>query len=164
MNDGLKHVLERKGWISDDSKRVEFTCDVLPLDTVNRNNRYISKEVAEKAIAEWKDRPIPCRVNMPRTDDANYPIFENDPREICGWAQLSIEDDKVVGKVRMLPDTECPSPEFQKFLIDGIRSGTMVPAPYGGGNVTVDENGVEHVQDDYQISGIGIIDKKRSVL
>ena len=51
MNDGLKHVLERKGWISDDSKCVEFTCVVLPLDTVNRNNRYISKEVAEKAIA-----------------------------------------------------------------------------------------------------------------
>lgn len=164
MNDGLKHVLERKGWISDDSKRVEFTCDVLPLDTVNRNNRYISKEVAEKAIAEWKDRPIPCRVNMPRTDDANYPIFENDPREICGWAQLSIEDDKVVGKVRMLPDTECPSPELQKLLIDGLREETMVPAPYGGGTVTVDKNGVEHVQDGYQIYGIGIIDKRRSVL
>lgn len=164
MENGLKHVLERKGWISDDSKWVDFTCVVLPLDTVNRNNRYISKEVAEKAIAEWKDRPIPCRANMPRTDDANYPICENDPREICGWAQLSIEDDKVVGKVRMLPDTECPSTKLQKLLIDGIRSGTMVPAPYGGGNVTVDENGVEHVQDDYQIYGNGIIDKRRSVL
>lgn len=164
MENGLKHVLERKGWISDDSKWVDFTCVVLPLDTVNRNNRYISKEVAEKAIAEWKERPIPCCANMPRTDNANYPIFENDPREICGWAQLSIEDDKVVGKVCMLPDTECHSPELQKLLIDGIRSGAMVPAPYGGGNVTIDENGVEHVQDDYQIYGIGIIDKRRSVL
>ena len=164
MNDGLKHVLERKGWISDDSKCVEFACVVLPLDTVNRNNRYISKEVAEKAIAEWKERPIPCRANMPKTDDANYPIFENDPMEICGWTQLSIEDDKVVGKVRMLPDTECPSPELQKLLIDGIRSGTMVPALYGGGTVTIDENDAEHVQDDYHIYGIGIIDKRRSVL
>lgn len=164
MENGMKHALECKGWISDDSKCVEFTCDVLPLNTVNRNNRYISKEVAEKAIAELKGQPIPCRANMPRTDNANYPIFENEPREICGWAQLSIEDDKVVGKVRMLPDTECPSPEFQKFLIDGLREGTMVPAPYGGGNVSIDENGVEHMQDDYQIYGIGIIDKRRSVL
>lgn len=160
----MKHALECKGWISDDSKCVEFTCDVLPLNTVNRNNRYISKEVAEKAIAELKGQPIPCRANMPRTDDANYPICENDPREICGWTQLSIEDDKVVGKVRMLPDTECPSPKLQKLLIDGIQSGTMVPAPYGGGNVSIDENGVEHMQDDYQIYGIGIIDKRRSVL
>ena len=164
MNDGLKHVLERKGWISDDSKCVEFTCVVLPLDTVNRNNRYISKEVAEKAIAKLKGQPIPCRANMPRTDHVNYPIFEIDPREICGSAQLSIEGDKVVGKLNMLPDTECPSPELQKLLIDGLREGTMVPAPYGGGNVTVDENGVEHMQDDYQIYGIGIIDKRRSVL
>ena len=164
MNDGLKHVLERKGWISDDSKCVEFTCDVLPLDTVNRNNRCISKEVAEKAIAELKGQPIPCRANMPRTDDANYPICENDPREICGWAHLSIEDNKVVGKLHMFPVTEFPSPEFQKFLIDGLREGTMAPAPYGGGNVSIDENGVEHMQDDYQIYGIGIIDKRRSVL
>lgn len=163
MENGLKNVLECKGWISDDTKCVEFIRVVLPLDTVNRNNRYISKEVAEKAIAEWKERPIPCRANMPRTDDVNYPIFEIDPREICGRAQLSIEDDKVVGKMCMLSDTECPSPELQKFLIDGIRRGTLVPAPYGGGNVTVDENGVEHVQNDYQIYGIGIIDKSRSI-
>ena len=129
MNDGLKHVLERKGWISDDSKCVEFSCVVLPLDTVNRNNRYISKEVAEKAIAELKGQPIPCRANMPRTDHVNYPIFEIDPREICGSAQLSIEDNKVVGKLHMFPVTEFPSPEFQKFLIDGLREGTMVPAP-----------------------------------
>lgn len=164
MNNGLKNILERKGWISDDSKCVEFTRVVLPLDTVNRNNRYISKEVAEKAIAELKGQPIPCRANMPRTDDVNYPIFEINPMEICGLAQLSIKDDKVVGKMCMLPDTKCPSPEFQKFLIDGIRRGTLVPAPYGGGNVTVDENGVEHVQDDYRIYGIGIIDKRCSVL
>ena len=55
-------------------------------------------------------------------------------------------------------------PEFQKFLIDGLREGTMAPAPYGGGNVSIDENGVEHMQDDYQIYGIDIIDKRRSVL
>lgn len=39
----------------------------------------------------------------------------------------------------------------------------MVPPPYGGGNVTIDDNDVEHVQDGYQIYGIGIIDKQRSV-
>ena len=162
MNDGLKHVLERKGWISDDSKCVEFSCVVLPLDTVNRNNRYISKEVAEKAIAELKGQPIPCRANMPRPDGA---AIEHDIiKEIRGWAHLSIKDNKVVGKLHMFPVTEFPSPEFQKFLIDGLREGTMVPAPYGGGNVSIDENGVEHMQDDYQIYGIGIIDKRRSVL
>lgn len=140
-------------------KCVEFTCDVLPLDTVNRNNRYISKEVAEKTIAELKGQAIPCRTNMPRTDDVNHPISEIDPREIRGSVQLSIEGDKVVGKLQMLPDTECPSPELQKLLIDGIRSGTMAPAPYGGGNVAVDENGVEHVQDDYKFMGLASLTK-----
>ena len=77
MENGLKHVLERKGWIKDEPEMTDkneykvYTRCILPLDTVNRNNRKFSKEVVQKAIDKLKGQPVPCRLNMPRWNIRN---------------------------------------------------------------------------------------------
>ena len=156
MNDGLKHVLERKGWISDDSKCVEFTCVVLPLDTVNRNNRKFSKEVVQKAIDKLKGQPVPCRLNMPRVEHPER-MFEVDLRDIQGFADLSIKDNCLMAEMRILKDSD-----VGKLICQGLDDGTMVPAPFGTGDANVSDN-VEEISN-YTLTGIGIIDKRRSVL
>lgn len=156
MNDGLKHVLERKGWISDDSKCVEFTCVVLPLDTVNRNNRKFSKEVVQKAIDKLKGHPVPCRLNMPRVEHPER-MFEVDLRDIQGFADLSIKDNCLMAEMCILKDSD-----VGKLICQGLDDGTMVPAPFGTGDANVSDN-VEEISN-YTLTGIGIIDKRRSVL
>ena len=161
MNDGLKHVLERKGWIKEDPDMADkteykvYTKCILPLDTVNRNNRKFSKEVVQKAIDKLKGQPVPCRLNMPRVEHPEQ-MFEVDLQDIQGLADLSIKGNCLMAEMRIRQDSE-----IGKLICRGLDDGTMVPAPFGTGDANVSDN-VEEISD-YTLTGIGIIDRNRSV-
>ena len=161
MENGLKHVLERKGWIKDEPEMTDkneykvYTRCILPLDTVNRNNRKFSKEVVQKAIDKLKGQPVPCRLNMPRVEHPEQ-MFEVDLQDIQGLADLSIKDNCLMAEMRILKDSD-----FGKIICQGLDDGTMVPAPFGTGDANVSDN-VEEISD-YTLTGIGIIDKNRSI-
>ena len=162
METGLKHVLERKGWIKEEPDMADkteykvYTKCILPLDTVNRNNRKFSKEVVQKAIDKLKGQPVPCRLNMPRVEHPER-MFEVDLRDIQGFADLSIKDNCLMAEMRILKDSD-----VGKLICQGLDDGTMVPAPFGTGDANVSDN-VEEISN-YTLTGIGIIDKRRSVL
>ena len=161
MENGLKHVLERKGWIKEEPDMADpneykvYTKCILPLDTVNRNNRKFSKEVVQKAIDKLKGQPVPCRLNMPRVEHPEQ-MFEVDLQDIQGFADLSIKDNRLMAEMRIQKDSE-----FGKLICQGLDDGTMVPAPFGSGDVNVSDN-VEEISN-YTLTGIGIIDKNRSI-
>ena len=161
MENGLKHVLERKGWIKEEPEMADkteykvYTRCILPLDTVNRNNRKVSKEVVQKAIDKLKGQPVPCRLNMPRVERPER-MFEVDLRDIQGFADLSIKDNCLMAEMRILKDSD-----FGKLICQGLDDGSMVPAPFGTGDANVSGN-VEEISD-YTLTGIGIIDKNRSI-
>lgn len=158
MENGLKHVLERKGWIKEDPEMADkteykvYTKCILPLDTVNRNNRKFSEEVVQKAIDKLKGQPVPCRLNMPDFEHQSYPIAEIECRDIEGFADLSIKDHCLTAEMRIRKDSD-----IGKLICQGLDDGTMVPAPFGTGDVKVSDS-VEEIED-YTLIGIGIIDK-----
>ena len=162
MENGLKHVLERKGWIKEEPEMADpneykaYTRCILPLDTVNRNNRKFSKEVVQKAIDKLKGQPVPCRLDMPRVEHPEN-IYEFDLRDIQGFADLFIKDNCLMAKMRILEDSD-----FGKIICQGLDDGTMVPAPFGTGDANVSDNAEEI--SNYTLTGIGIIDRRRSVL
>lgn len=162
MENGLKHVLERKGWIKEEpdmagkTEYKVYTKCILPLDAVNRNNRKFSKEVVQKAIDQLKGRPVPCRLNMPMVEHPER-MFEVDLQDIQGFADLSIKDNCLMAEMRILKDSD-----VGKIICQGLDDGTMVPAPFGTGDANVSDN-VEEISN-YTLTGIGIIDKRRSVL
>lgn len=161
MENGLKHVLERKGWIKEEPEMADkteykvYTRCILPLDTVNRNNRKFSKEVVQKAIDKLKGQPVPCRLNMPRVEHPEQ-MFEVDLQDIHGFADLSIKDNRLMAEMRIQKDSD-----FGKLICQGLDDGSMVPAPFGVGDGNVSDN-VEEISD-YTLTGIGIIDKNRSI-
>ena len=132
-----------------------YTRCILPLDTVNRNNRKFSKEVVQKAIDKLKGQPVPCRLNMPRVEHPER-MFEVDLQDIQGFADLSIKDNCLMGEMRIRQDSE-----IGKLICRGLDDGTMVPAPFGTGDANVSDN-VEEISD-YTLTGIGIIDNNRSI-
>ena len=162
MENGLKHVLERKGWIKKEPEMADkteykvYTKCILPLDTVNRNNRKFSKEVVQNAIDKLKGQPVPCRLNMPRVEHPEQ-MFEVDLQDIQGFADLYIKDNRLMAEMRIQKDSD-----FGKLICQGLDDGTMVPAPFGSGDVNVSDN-VEEISN-YTLTGIGIIDKRQSVL
>jgi len=161
MENGLKHVLERKGWIKEEPEMADkteykvYTKCILPLDTVNRNNRKFSKEVVQKAIDKLKGQPVPCRLNMPRVEHPEQ-MFEVDLQDIQGFADLSIKDNCLMAEMRIQKDSD-----VGKLICQGLDDGTMVPAPFGTGDANVSDN-VEEISN-YTLTGIGIIDKNRSI-
>ena len=161
MENGLQHVLERKGWIKEEpdmagkTEYKVYTKCILPLDAVNRNNRKFSKEVVQKAIDKLKGQPVPCRLNMPRVERPER-MFEVDLQDIQGFADLSIKDNCLMAEMRILKDSD-----VGKIICQGLDDGTMVPAPFGTGDANVSDN-VEEISN-YTLTGIGIIDKNRSI-
>ena len=161
MENGLKHVLERKGWIKEEPEMADkheykvYTRCILPLDTVNRNNRKFSEEVVQKAIDKLKGQPVPCRFNMPMVEHPER-MFEVDLKDIQGFADLSIKDHYLTAEMRIRKDSD-----IGKLICKGLDDGTMVPAPFGTGDGKVSDN-VEEISD-YTLTGIGIIDKNRSI-
>jgi len=163
MENGLKHVLERKGWIKEEPDMADkteykvYTKCILPLDTVNRNNRKFSKEVVQKAIDKLKGQQVPCRLGMPDFERQPYPIAEFKCKDIEGLADLSIKDHCLTAEMHIRKDSD-----IGKLICQGLDDGTMVPAPFGIGDGKMNDN-VEEISD-YTLTGIGIIDKSRSVL
>lgn len=162
MTDELKNVLERKGWINEEPEMADeneyklYTRCILPLDTVNRNNRKFSEEVVQKAIDKLKGQPVPCRLDMPDFEHQPYPVAEIDCWYNAGFADLSIKDHCLTAEMRIRQDSK-----IGKLICQGMDDGTMVPAPFGTGDANVSDN-VEEISD-YTLTGIGIIDRNRSV-
>jgi hypothetical protein len=163
MENGLKNVLERKGWIKDGPEMSDtvdykvFHSEILPIGTVNRNNRIFSKEVVQEALKKLDGRPVPCRLNMPDPEQAD--IFELNHESTMGLAELSIKGDFLMADMRIRSDSE-----LAKRICKGLDDGQLVPAPFGIAEATVPESGND-VQEitDYTLTGIGIIDKTRAV-
>ena len=163
MENGLKNVLERKGWINDGPEMSDnvdykvFHSEILAIGTVNRNNRIFSKKVVQEALEKLNGRPVPCRLDMPDPERAN--IFELNNESTMGLAELSIKGDFLVADMRIRSDSA-----LAKSICKGLDDGRLVPSPYGIGEATVHDSGND-VQEitDYTLTGIGIIDKERSV-
>ena len=134
-----------------------FYSEILPIGTVNRNNRIFSKEVVQEALKKLDGRPVPCRLNMPNPEQAV--IFELNHESTMGLAELSIKGDFLMADMRIRSDSE-----LAKRICKGLDDGQLVPAPFGIAEATVHESGND-VQEitDYMLTGIGIIDKERAV-
>ena len=164
MENCLKNVLERKGWIKEEANMADtteykvFHTEILPFDKVNRNNRLFSKDVVKTALEKLKGSQIPCRFDMPDPDQRN--IFVLDHENTMGLAELSINGDFLVADMRIRNDSD-----LAKAICKGLDDGTLVPAPYGMAecNTRKDDNEVEVITD-YDFTGIGIIDKSRSIM
>ena len=167
MDKSIKNVLERKGWIkeeqSDANDKVVFiTADILPLDRVNRNGRKFSKEVIQKALNDLNGQPIPCRVGFPRI--SNGGVIEHDLDHVIGMVELSIRDDMLVGNMKISKELASKyDANTENFVCNGLKDGTLVPAPFGSGNAKPLGDDAQEI-DNYSISGIAIIDKQQSVL
>lgn len=143
---------------------------VLPLNQVNRNNRFISEEVAQTMLdhlpQQAKENGIAVRLNFPRPNfPEEWPRFvELDLAEIQGFAKMFIQDHKLMADIDIIDDGN----EVRKFICDGLGKGSLVPAPYGTGNIDMeirDGSGKEcEVLSNWAVNGIGIISKEQSVL
>ena len=139
---------------------------VLPLNQVNRNNRFISEEVAQAMLdhipQQAKENGIAVRLNFPKEE---WPKFaECELAEIQGFAKMFIQDHKLMADIDIIDDGN----EVRKFICDGLGKGALVPAPYGTGNIDMeirDGSGKEcEVLSNWAVNGIGIISKEQSVL
>ncbi len=139
---------------------------VLPLNQVNRNNRFISEEVAQKMLdnlpQQVKEGGIAVRLNFPREE---WPRFaECKLAEIQGVAKMFIQDHKLMADIDIIDKGD----EVSKLICDGLDKGSLVPAPYGTGNVDMeirDGSGKEcEVLSNWAVNGIAIISKEQSVL
>lgn len=139
---------------------------VLPLNQVNRNNRFISEAVAQKMLdnlpQQAKENGIAVRLNFPREEWPRFAECKLD--EIQGFAKMFIQDHKLMADIDIIDDGN----EVRKFICDGLDKGSLVPAPYGTGNVDMeirDGSGKEcEVLSNWAVNGIGIITKEQSVL
>ena len=93
---------------------------------------------------------------MPDFAHQSYPVDAIDCRNIEGFADLSIKDHCLTADMRIRQDSE-----IGKLICRGLDDGSMVPAPFGVGDANVSDN-VEEISD-YTLTGIGIIDKNRSI-
>ena len=144
---------------------------VLPLNQVNRNNRFISEEAAQAMLdhlpQQAKENGIAVRLNFPRPNfpGEEWPRFvELDLAEIQGFAKMFIQDHKLMADIDIIDDGN----EVRKFICDGLDKGSLVPAPYGTGNIDMenrDGSGKEcEVLSNWAVNGISIISKEQSVL
>ena len=139
---------------------------VLPLNQVNRNNRFISEEVAQKMLdnlpQQAKEGGITVRLNFPREE---WPRFvECDLAETQGFAKLFIHDHKLMADIDIIDKGN----EVSKLICDGLDKGSLVPAAYGTGNIDMEiRDGSDkecEVLSNWVVNGIGIISKEQSVL
>ena len=139
---------------------------VLPLNQVNRNNRFISEEVAQKMLdnlpQQAKENGITVRLNFPREE---WPRFSGCKlADIQGFAKMFIQDHKLMADIDIIDKGD----EVSKLICDGLDKGSLVPAPYGTGNVDMEiRDGSDkecEVLSNWVVDGIGIICREQSVL
>lgn len=139
---------------------------VLPLNQVNRNNRFISEEVAQKMLdnlpQQVKENGIAVRLNFPREE---WPRFvECDLAETQGFAKMFIKDHKLMVDIDIIDKGN----EVSKLICAGLDKGSLVPAAYGTGDIDMEiRDGSDkecEVLSNWVVNGIGIISKEQSVL
>lgn len=139
---------------------------VLPLNQVNRNNRFISEEVAQKMLGnlpqQAKEGGITVRLNFPREEWPRFSDCKLD--KIQGFAKMFIQDHKLMADIDIIDKGD----EVSKLICDGLGKGYLVPAPYGIGNIDMEiRDGSDkecEVLSNWVVDGIAIISKEQSVL
>lgn len=148
MENGLKHVLERKGWIQPEvgnqysiveSKVLNFEPD--------RNGRFFSKEAVEGAIKSLNGKPVPCTLGYPAFDS---PQFE----ETVGEATLNSRDGALFAEMRI--DTMS---EKGRNIFNLLKDGFLHPVPTGCYE-KIRQHADGLVDGDYSIGGIALVSRQ----
>lgn len=148
MNDGLKNVLERKGWIQPevDDQYSLVESKVLELEP-DRNGRFFSKEAVEGAIKSLKGKPVPCTLGYPAFDAPQI----KDP---VGETTLEIKDNALYAEMKI-----------DKMADDGrkifnlLKDGCLHPVPTGC-HTEIREHKDGLVDADYSIGGIALVSRQ----
>lgn len=148
MDDSLKNVLNRKGWIQPEvgeqyslveSKVLNFEPD--------RNGRFFSKEAVEGAIESLKGKPVPCTLGYPAFD---APQFE----ETVGEATLNSRDGALFAEMRI--DTMS---EKGRNIFNLLKDGFLHPVPTGCYE-KIRQHADGLVECDYSIDEIALVSRK----
>jgi hypothetical protein len=148
MDDSLKNVLNRKGWIQPDVDEQYSLVESKVLDfEPDRNGRFFSKEAVEGAIKSLKGKPVPCTLGYPAFGS---PRFE-DP---VGEATLNSRDGALFAEMRI--DT---MPEKGRNIFNLLKDGFLHPVPTGCyEKIRQHVDGV--VDCDYLIGGLALVSSK----
>ena len=145
MDDSLKNVLSRKGWIQPEvyeqyslveSKILNFEPD--------RNGRFFSKEAVEGAIESLKGKPVPCTLGYPAF---NAPQIE----EPVGEATLEIKDNALYAELKIDNMTD-----DGRKIFNMLKDGCLHPVPTGC-HAEIREHKDGLVDADYSIGGIALV-------
>ena len=150
MENELKHVLERKGWIKEEPE-VNQQYSLVESKVLNfepdRNGRFFSKEAVEGAIKSLNGKPVPCTLGYPAFD---APQFE----EPVGEATLNSRDDALFAEMRI--DTMS---EKGRNIFNLLKDGCLHPVPTGC-HAEIREHKDDLVDADYSIGGIALVSSK----
>lgn len=148
MDDSLKNVLSRKGWIQPDvddqyslveSKVLNFEPD--------RNGRFFSKEAIEGAIKSLNGKPVPCTLGYP---EFNRPEFG----DRVGEATLEIKDNALYAEMKIDKMTD-----DGRKIFNLLKDGCLHPVPTGC-HAEIREHKDGLVDADYSIGGIALVSRK----
>lgn len=186
MENGLKNVLERKGWIKEDMKKL---MDNMPkLVQMHKDGSIKELPTAKPIVADdvicfktvemlpldqvnRNGRKFSTEAVQKAIDDLkgrSLPVrigspkmenwsIEHDCRDIIGFADPFIKGNELVADVRLSKKL------VDKEICDLLDSHKAVPAPYGYGDTHPIGDNVIQV-DNYTFAGVAIIDKNHSVL
>ena len=148
MDDSLKNVLNRKGWIQPevDEQYSPVESKVLNFEP-GRNGRFFSKEAVEGAIESLKGKPVPCTLGYPAFD---APQFE----EPVGEATLNSRDGALFAEMRI--DTMS---EKGRNIFNLLKDGFLHPVPTGCYE-KIRQNADGLVEADYSIGGIALVSRQ----
>jgi hypothetical protein len=114
---------------------------ILQLDKENLNGRIYPREMMEKAIKEWQDRPVLGQVGMSEYDQGT-PDLSKVSHYIT---DLRIENDALIGNVKLVENPNGLA------LAAMISSGEIVFRPSGTGKIL---NGIVA---DYQLTAVNAV-------
>jgi hypothetical protein len=128
------------------------------LGVPNQNNRVYTREVWEKAIADFKGRPAPIATHGDVVTDALIEGKAIAPEKILGHVT-----EMEIGEHGLIKDGDKLIPvlavsglvDIGEKLAEGIRTGTLFLRPSGSGNVDKDADG-HHVVSNYVLEGFVI--------
>jgi hypothetical protein len=150
MKNGLKHVLERKGWIKDEpdvnQQYSVVESKVLELET-DRNGRFFSKEAVESALKSLNYKPIPVTIGYP---EFNCPEFG----DRAGEATLEIKDNALYAELKIDKMTD-----DGRNIFNLLNDGCLHPVPTGCYE-KIRQHADGLVDADYSIAGIALVSRQ----
>ena len=148
MDDSLKNVLNRKGWIQSevDEQYSLVESKVLNFEP-DRNGRFFSKEAVEGAIESLKGKPVPVTIGYP---EFNCPEFG----DRAGEATLEIKDNALYAELKIDKMTD-----DGRKIFNMLKDGCLHPVP-AGCHAEIREHKDGLVDADYSIGGIALVSRQ----